>query len=236
MAMLLGAGSAAADIVVQPGQVEPGARAVTLVFRMTDENPPARTVRLQVFLPLGRPLVGVSAPAPRGWTSQLTTAELATPAPTADGPVRDVVASIDWKADARPGAAVVDLPVLVDLMPDGAGPVRFRALATDETGRIVEWSNTWADSAPPPAHDALVVRLGSAPPPVVTVGTHGDHHGAEAAAAAVPVGAPTRAGVVATVSGLAALAAGVASLVTGLGRRQRRRFEATGAGGRREET
>ena len=62
--LLLGSGTAAADLVLTPDQVDPGAREVTLTFRITEDDPAARPARLQLFLPTGRPLVGVRAPAP----------------------------------------------------------------------------------------------------------------------------------------------------------------------------
>ncbi len=225
-ALLLGAGSAAADVVVAPEQVDPAVRNVTLVFRVTDGSGP-RTTRLQVFLPTGRPLVGVEAPAQPGWTAQLTTTELAVPAPSPDGPVDRVVTAIDWTATAAPTADAVELPVRVGLMPDGAGPVRFRVVQTDAGGGTTEWADTWAEGAPKPAHDALLVRLGAAAPPPVAVGTHGDHHGDESAiAGAASAGPATPGAIAASIGGLALLAIAVGALVTSLGRRQRRRFEA----------
>jgi hypothetical protein len=241
--LVLGAGTAVADVVIEPDHVEPGARDVTLVFRMTDEYPAADIVRLQVFMPTGRPLVGVSAQAPAGWTAQLTTTVLATPAPSADGPVGEVVSVIEWSVGGErdPGPARADpaevdpagvrFPVHVDLMPEGAGPVRFRVVQTDRSGWRVEWGDTWAEGAPPPAHDALVLPLGTAPRPPVAGGTHGGHHGdGSGAVAAVPVGPASPAAVAAMVGGLLVLAAAVAVLVVGLGRRQRRRFEALTVG------
>jgi uncharacterized protein YcnI len=243
VSLLLGAGTAVADVVIEPDHVEPGARDVTLVFRMTDEDPAANTAELQVFLPTGRPLVGVSAPAPPGWTAQLTRTVLATAAPSADGPVREVVSAIQWSAGgerdtgatgadpAEADPAAVRFPVHVDLMPEGAGPVRFRVVQTDRSGRSVEWADTWAEGAPPPAHDALVLPLGSAPRPPAVAGAHSDHHGdGSGAAAALPVGPASPAAVAATVGGLLVLAAAVAALAVGLGRRQRRRFEALTVG------
>jgi hypothetical protein len=235
----LGAGTAVADVAIEPDHVEPGARDVTLVFRMTEDYPAAHTVRLQVFLPTGRPLVGVSAPAPPGWTAQLTTTVSATPAPSADGPVREVVSAIEWNAageragDAAGAAdqAAVRFPVHVDLMPEGAGPVRFRVVQTDKSGWNVEWADSWAEGAPPPAHDALVLPLGAAQRPPLVAGPHGHHHGdGSGVAAAVPVGPASPGAVAAMVGGLLVLAAAVGVLVVGLGRRQRRRFEALTVG------
>jgi hypothetical protein len=115
----------------------------------------------------------------------------------------------------------------VGLMPIGAGPVRFRVVQTDIGGGTVEWADTWAEGAAPPAHDALLVRLGAAAPRPAVVGTHGDHHGDEAAAAsAASVGPAGPGAIAATVGGLAAFAMAVGALVVTLGRRQRHRFEA----------
>ena len=223
--LLFGAGTAAADLVLVPEQLDPGAREVTLTFRITEDDPSARPTRLQVFLPTGRPLVGVRAPAPPGWTAQLTTTRLDKPAPSPDGPVSEIVTVVDWTATA-PAPSIVELPLVVGAMPDGAGPVRFRALRTDAAGRTEEWSNTWVEGGPRPAHDALLIRYGPPPPPV-PVGTHGDHHGESAAAvAAAPTGPATPAAVATTIALSLAAAAGIAALTVVLGRRQRRRFAA----------
>jgi Domain of unkown function (DUF1775) len=224
--LLLGAGTAAADVVVVPEQVDPGAREVTLAFRITEDDPAARPVRLQVFLPTGRPLVGVRAPAPPGWSTELTRTELPAPAPSQDGPAREIVTAVEWTATA-PAPPIVELPILVDVMPDGAGPVRFRAVRTDASGRTDEWSDTWAEGAPPPAHDALRVRLGAVPPPPVVPAGHGDHHGDQAAVASAAPTDPATAGAAAvTVGGALLVGAGVAGLAVALGRRQRQRFAA----------
>ncbi len=224
--LLAGGGTAVADLVVVPDQVDPAAREVTLTFRITEDDPAARPARLQVFLPTGRPLVGVRAPAPPGWSAELRVVELPAPAPSPDGPVQEIVTGIEWTATA-PAPPIVELPMLVDLMPDGAGPVRFRVLQTDATGRIQEWSNTWAEGAPPPAHDALQVRLGAPPPAPVPPAGHGDHHGDGAAvASAAPAGPATPGAVTATIGGALLVAGGLAGLVVALGRRQRQRFEA----------
>ena len=223
--LVLGSGVAAADLVVVPDQVDPGSREVTLTFRITEDDPAARPARLQLFLPTGRPLVGVRAPAPSGWTAQLTESDLPAPAPSADGPVSRIVTSVEWTATS-PAPSIVELPVLVDVMPEGAGPVRFRVLETDASGRTEEWSNTWAEGGPKPAHDALLVRLGAAPPPPVQPAGH-DHHGDESAvAAAAPAGSATPGAVAVTIGGALAAAAAIAGLTAVLGRRQRQRFEA----------
>ncbi|TQM43154.1 DUF1775 domain-containing protein [Pseudonocardia cypriaca] len=233
LSLLLGAGSAgaadAAGIVIEPDHVEPGARDVTLVFRTTDSDPAAPTTGFQLFLPTGRPLVGVTASAPPGWTADLTTTVLPTPAPSTDGPVSEVVSAVSWTATEPRTAAPVDFTLHVDLMPEGAGPVRFRAAGTDAAGNTVEWADSWAEGGPKPAHDALKLPLGAAPRPPEPAGAPSHHHGVSATA--LPAGAAGPAGIATAAAGLLATAAALTTLVVMLSRRQRRRFEKLGRDG-----
>jgi uncharacterized protein DUF1775 len=214
-------------IVIEPDNVEPGARDVTLAFRLTDVDPASPVVRFELFLPTGRPLLGVEAPALPGWTAELTTTVLPAPAPSADGPVREIVSAVAWTAAVPPPAGAPEFTLHVDLMPEGAGPVRFRAMRTDTGGRTVEWSDTWALSGPRPAHDAVKLALGTPRQPPVAAAPHADHHGA--GGAALPVREATPGGIAMTVGGLLAAGAAVGALAAVLARRQRRRFEAVRA-------
>jgi hypothetical protein len=108
----------------------------------------------------------------------------------------------------------------VDLMPEGAGPVRFRAVSTDAAGNTAEWTDSWAEGGPKPAHDALKLALGAAPRPAAVAVEHGDHHHGEAIAA--PPTAATPAGIAATVAAVLAAAAALIVLLRALSRRQRR--------------
>jgi uncharacterized protein DUF1775 len=236
--LLLGAGSAGAaagvpdggagapddttGIVIEPDRVEPGARDVTLVFRMTDGDPAAPTTGFQLLLPTGRPLVGVTAPAMPGWTADLTTTVLPTPAPSADGPVREIVSAVTWTATAPRAAGAVDFTLHVDLMPEGAGPVRFGAACTDATGKTVQWADSWAEGGPKPAHEALKLPLGE-PRPLVAPDGHGHHHGGGSAAAQTD--APTPVGIAMTLAVLSAAIAGLIALLLTLSRRQRRHLD-----------
>ncbi|QYN34423.1 DUF1775 domain-containing protein [Pseudonocardia sp. DSM 110487] len=226
VALLPGAGSAAAaagapdgtELVIEPDRVEPGARNVTLVFRLTDGDP-APVTGFQLLLPTGRPLVGVTAQAPPGWAADLTTTVLPAPAPSANGPVTEIASAVSWTATEPRAAGAVDFTLHVDLMPEGAGPVRFRAVSTDAAGNTAEWTDSWAEGGPKPAHDALKLALGAAPRPVAVAVEHGDHHGE---AIAAPPTAATPAGVAATAAAVLAAAAALIVLLRALSRRQRR--------------
>lgn len=228
VALLPGAGSAAAaagapdgtGIVIEPERVEPGARDVTLVFRLTDGDPAAPVTGFELLPPTGRPLVGVTAQAPPGWAADVTTTVLPAPAPSADGPVSEIVSAIAWTATQPRPAGVVDFTLHVDVMPEGAGPVRFRAVSTDAAGHTAEWTDSWAEGGPKPAHDTLKLGLGAAPRPAGTPVAHGDHHG-QAVAAPPPAGA-TPAGPVVTLAAVLTAAAALVALLKVLSRRQRR--------------
>jgi hypothetical protein len=233
--LLLGAGNADAapdgpKIKIEPDRVESGARDVTLVFRMTDDDPAAPATDFQLFLPTGRPLVGVTASAPQGWAAELTTTELPAPAPTADGPVREIVSAVAWTATAPREPGVVEFALHVALMPEGAGPVRFRALCADVAGRTVEWTDSWAENGPKPAHDSLKLALGEPRPPVETV-AHGDHQGG-GATAAPPGRSVTPDGVAMTAGVLLAATGALTALLMMLSRNQRHRFERVSPGDR----
>lgn len=226
--LLPGAGSAAGapggtQVVIEPDDVEPGARDVTLVFRMTGGDPAAPATGFRLLLPTGRPLVGVTAADPPGWTAQLTTSTLPAPAPSADGPVTETVSAVEWTATAPRDAGAVDFTLHVDLMPEGAGPVRIRAACTDAAGNTVEWTNTWAEGGPKPAHDALKLALGAAPRPVVTPVEHADHHGEPTAAPQTRAATP---GGIATILAAAiAATAALTALLKVLSNRQHRHLD-----------
>src|SRR5690606_9980976 len=96
----------------------------------------------RLLLPAGRPLVGVTAPDRPGWTAEVTTTALPAPAPSADGPVPEIVSAVSWTATGPRTAGAVDFTLHVDLMPEGAGPVRIRAACTDAAGNTVEWTDS----------------------------------------------------------------------------------------------
>lgn len=223
--LLHGAGSAAGapggtQVVIEPDHVEPGARDVTLVFRLTGGDPAVPATGFRLLLPTARPLVGVTAAAPPGWAPQLTRTVLPAPAPSADGPVTEIVSEVSWTATAPPRPGPVDLTLHVDLMPEGAGPVRFRAACTDAAGNTVEWTDTWAEGGPKPAHDALKLALGAAPGPLAVPVGHGDHHGA-----VPPPPEPDQGGPATLLAAAAAAAATLVVLLRTLSNRQRRHLD-----------
>ncbi|GAA5110562.1 DUF1775 domain-containing protein [Pseudonocardia adelaidensis] len=227
--LLLAAGSAAAapggtGLVIEPGHVAPGARDVTLAFRLTDGDPAVPTTRFRLLLPTGRPLGGVTAPDPPGWTAALTTTALPAPAPSADGPVTEIVSAVTWTATAPRATGPADFTLHVGLMPDGAGPVRFRAACTDAAGNTVEWTDSWADGGPEPAHDSLKLALGAAPGPVVAPAVHRGHHDGTGSEVPLP-GKATPGGIAATMAAAPAATVTLTMTLRALSRRQHRHLD-----------
>jgi hypothetical protein len=159
---LLPAAGVPAAIEVDPDHVEPGARDVTLVFRLTDADADRPATGFRLLLPTGRPLVGVTAATPPGWAAQLTTTLLPVPAPSADGPVREAVSAVEWTATTPRTSGAMEFALHVDLMPEGAGPVRIRAVCVDRAGHKVEWADSWTEGDARPAHQALTLALTTA--------------------------------------------------------------------------
>jgi Domain of unkown function (DUF1775) len=229
-ALVMSPGTAVADVQVTPSQAEAGARDVTITFRVTNDDPAVSTTRLRVLLPTARPLLGVSPGTPDGWTVRLSTAAPPTPEPAGVAPATEVVTAIEWDGGPLTGDDVAVFPVAVGRLPDGAGPLRFRAVQTFANGTTAEWSDEAPYGAPAPAHPSLVVPYAgtAALPPEA-----GHHHGG-ATAADLAVAAREYGSGGWTVGLAAAVAASVIAGVVWSGRRQRRRFAALRAAATRD--
>ena len=111
------------------------------------------------------------------------------------------------------------VPVDVDRLPGGAGPLRFHVVQTFADGTTEEWSDLVPVGAPAPAHPALVVPYGTVPALPVEPAHHHD--------GAVDVGTLPTAGGAGWFVALAGAAGALAAAASaGLGRRQRARFAA----------
>jgi hypothetical protein len=204
------AGGAVADVTLSPDHTEAGARDVAVTFRVSNDDPADPVVALLVHLPTARPFVDPHPSSPPGWRATTT------------------ATSIEWRGGPV-GAEPVDLVLRVGRMPDGAGPVRFRATQTSRSGTVTEWSDLVTPGRPVPAHTALQLPYG-APRPVTAGGRHDHDHAARQVATGLPTaseGATTwTLGVGVGVGVGVALAALVALGVRELGKRQAARFAA----------
>ncbi|MCW0211870.1 MAG: YcnI family protein [Pseudonocardia sp.] len=211
---VLVAGPAAADVRLLPDHTEAGAQDVSLVFRVSNDDPADPVVGVRVELPTARPLAGVRAQAPDGW-------QVATTA----GPGGQETGTVEWRGGPV-GAEPVDLVLVVGRMPEGAGPVRFAVVQTARSGAAAVWSDRTVTGIPAPGHRSLVLPFGAPAAPPAAAGHH-DHGADTARTAADSLGAPPgTASVVWTVGTVAVVALLFGLWMRVLGREQRRRFEA----------
>jgi uncharacterized protein YcnI len=134
-------GVASAHVTVHPDRLPRGATDVELTFRCPNERSDTSSVKLQVFLPLTTPLLGVlTDPAP-GWTASTTTVTLAHPVRTDDGTITSAVSEVTWTASGGgiPPGEYGDFTIAVGTMPDVTGPIVFKALQTYGSGEVVRW-------------------------------------------------------------------------------------------------
>ena len=159
------AGASAHVTVTAPG-VAAGDTDATIVFRVPDESDTANTVGLKLQLPTDHPIAGVLVAPQPGWTATITQAKLATPIPTDDGPITQVVSEIDWKA-AR-GAGIKpgffgQFTIIAGKLPDGVTTLTFKAIQAYSDGTQVAWIETPAPgNAAEPEHPAPTLHLTAA--------------------------------------------------------------------------
>ena len=183
-AVVLGlAGTAFAHVSVSPDTAPRGGDA-TVAIRVPNEEDNADTVKLEIDLPVDRPIAAVDTQPLAGWTAVSTTSKLATPIKSDDGEVTQAVTKIVWTASAGAGIKPGQFQqffVSFDSLPD-ADSIEIKALQTYSNGDIVRWID---DPAPAggtePDHPAPILTL-------VAAGNEGAAPAVSSAAAA-PVSA-----------------------------------------------
>jgi uncharacterized protein YcnI len=174
------AGTAFAHVTVSPDTAPKGGDA-TVAIRVPDEEDKADTVKLEIDLPVDKPIAAVDTEPVAGWTAVSTTSKLATPIKSDDGEVTEAVTKVVWTAAAgggiKPGQ-FQQFYISLDSLPD-ADSIEIKALQTYSNGDIARWID---DPAPAgqdePEHPAPILKL---------VADGGD----DSTAAAAPSAAPT---------------------------------------------
>ncbi|WP_443072144.1 DUF1775 domain-containing protein [Streptomyces sp. NBC_01485] len=72
VATLAAAGAASAHVTVHPESYAKGATDCVLTFRVPNEEDTASTNKVQVFLPIDPPVLGVLVSPQDGWTAKVT--------------------------------------------------------------------------------------------------------------------------------------------------------------------
>jgi uncharacterized protein YcnI len=134
------AGSAFAHVTVSPDTAPKGGDQ-TVAFRVPNEEDGTSTVKLEIDLPVDKPIAAVDTQPMPGWTAVSTTSKLAKPIKSDDGEVTQAVTKVVWTAAAGAGIKPGQFQqffVSFDSLPD-AGSIEIKALQTYANGDIVRW-------------------------------------------------------------------------------------------------
>jgi uncharacterized protein YcnI len=187
VALVAGAGVAAAHVTVNPSDAAAGSF-TTLTFRVPNESPTAGTVGITVALPTDHPFASVAVKAVPGWTVKPSKTTLPAPVTQVDPEtggettIKEAVTSVTWTADkgvsVGPGE-FAEFELSVGPVP-AVNELTFPTTQTYNDGEVVQWNEPTPASGEEPEH----------PLPTLTVtpaGTgEGDEHshGGEASGSA----------------------------------------------------
>jgi len=167
LTLVVGAGTAAAHVAVDPSTAAAGDEAVTLTFRVPNESETAGTVAVTVALPADHPFAFASVGQVPGWTVTPTKQALPAPVTEADLTIKEAVTSVTWTAQAGnrigPGE-FAEFEISAGPVPDVAA-LEFPTTQTYDDGTVVEWNEPIPSSGEEPEHPAptlTVTRAGDA--------------------------------------------------------------------------
>lgn len=205
--VLTAAGVAFAHVTVHPDSYAKGATDGVLTFRVPNEEDTADTNKVQVFLPVDHPVLGVLVTPQDGWTAKVTTTRLKTPVKTDDGTITDAVSEITWSGGRIRSGEYQDFDVAFGQLPHDTDQLGFKTLQTYSDGKVVRWIEETQKGAEEPESPAPVLKL--------TAGTAGDESAPMTASSSEPEATAKASSSDSTARGLgiAGLAAGVLGLV-----------------------
>ncbi|MGY4907176.1 YcnI family copper-binding membrane protein [Streptomyces sp. 900116325] len=205
--VLTAAGVAFAHVTVHPESYAKGATDGVLTFRVPNEEDTADTTKVQVFLPVDHPVLGVLVTPQDGWTAKVTTTRLKTPVRTDDGTITDAVSEITWSGGRIRSGEYQDFDVAFGQLPHDTEQLGFKTLQTYSDGKVVRWIEETQKGAEEPESPAPVLKL--------TAGTAGDESAPTTASSSEPEATAKASSSDSTARGLgiAGLVAGVLGLV-----------------------
>jgi periplasmic copper chaperone A len=155
------AGTAFAHVTVSPDTAPRGGDA-TVALRVPNEQDSTQTTKLEIDLPVDRPIAAVDTEPVAGWTAVATTSKLTTPIKSDDGDVTQAVTKIVWTASAGSGIKPGQFQqffISLDSLPD-ADSIEIKALQTYSNGDVVRWIDDPAPAgADEPEHPAPILTL-----------------------------------------------------------------------------
>ncbi|MET8405867.1 YcnI family protein [Streptomyces sp900116325] len=205
--VLTAAGVAFAHVTVHPESYAKGATDGVLTFRVPNEEDTADTTKVQVFLPVDHPVLGVLVTPQDGWTAKVTTTRLKTPVKTDDGTITDAVSEITWSGGRIRSGEYQDFDVAFGQLPHDTEQLGFKTLQSYSDGKVVRWIEETQKGAEEPESPAPVLKL--------TAGTAGDESAPMTASSSEPEATAKASSSDSTARGLgiAGLVAGVLGLV-----------------------
>ncbi|MDX3768374.1 MULTISPECIES: YcnI family protein [unclassified Streptomyces] len=205
--VLTAAGVAFAHVTVHPDSYAKGATDGVLTFRVPNEEDTADTTKVQVFLPVDHPVLGVLVTPQDGWTAKVKTTRLKTPVKTDDGTITDAVSEITWSGGRIRSGEYQDFDVVFGQLPHDTDQLGFKTLQTYSDGKVIRWIEETQKGAEEPESPAPVLKL--------TAGTAGDESAPMTASSSEPEATAKASSSDSTARGLgiAGLAAGVLGLV-----------------------
>ena len=161
LALVVGAGTAAAHVAVEPSTAAGGDEAVALTFRVPNESETAGTVAVTVTLPADHPFAFASVGQVPGWT--VTPTEQTLPASVTEGDltIKEALTSVTWTAQAGnrigPGE-FAEFKIAAGPVPDVAA-LEFPTTQTYDDGTVVEWNEPTPASGEEPEHPAPTLTV-----------------------------------------------------------------------------
>jgi uncharacterized protein YcnI len=165
--------AASAQVTVSPAEAEQGGPA-RITLRVTNDNPAAPIVKVEVLLPEDAPIAEVYPMSLDNWAPSITTRNVERPLESLHGnPTVQITSAVAWTAadgKALPPGAAVDLSLSAGPMPR-VDRLVIRVVQTHADGTVVRWTGAPTASGPvssPPAPGggelpALVVTLKGEP-------------------------------------------------------------------------
>jgi len=131
---------ASAHVTVNPREAVQGGYA-KLAFRVPNEKDTANTVKLEVRLPIDKPVGSVSIKPTAGWTAETQKSKLDKPIKVHGADLNEAITTITWTAD--PASAIKpgqfqEFEVSLGPLPETDKMV-FKALQTYSDGDVVRW-------------------------------------------------------------------------------------------------
>lgn len=201
LTLLVGAGTAAAHVAVEPSTAAGGDEAVALTFRVPNESETAGTVAVTVTLPADHPFAFASVGQVPGWTVTPTKQTLPAPVTEGDLTIKEALTSVTWTAQAGnrigPGE-FVEFKISAGPVPDVAS-LEFPTTQTYDDGTVVEWNQPTPASGEEPEHPVPTLTVtpagdaatGSGAAPAPSISDESVAESAEASTATVSAAAST---------------------------------------------